>query len=658
MRFVLAVLLFFVVSFPICAQQDHWELQNKLKNATDNQQRLTVYENMFKHYELYNIDSALICTRQGLEEFTVDKFKPGIASMLNCLGAVYSVKGMLDAAEKANEESLRIYTDIDDKTGIAYANNALGVIDGRRGYYKKAIAHFMIALQIFKISNDSDKIAQTFIKLGAANELSGNLDKAIEYYQKGIAFVGNRRGGANLIFLNNNIASTYLRKKNSDSGSKYTKIALELSGDPSMAIARILPLNNLATLLASEGNTEAAVKYYYEAMDIADRYKRPDEQSNLLIDIASTIEKKNPLKALKLLQQALKITELSGQKKRHTEILEAIAVLHAKVGEYEKSYEVLVLRNRLYDSLQMEENENENAGLAALYEVNSLHSKIEQFEVEALHAKQKWNTIATTLIVLSLAFLMVVFLLVKTKRLNKSLANQKFLLKESNDIKDKLFSIIGHDLRGPVGTIAPALELCRHPETSKEERDYVLLLLEQSANTCSETLDNLLNWGKSMVAGHTISRTNLVVNDAIKNEIKLVNYSAEIKGIILNNNITDKVMVYADINQLRFIIRNLLSNAVKFTPEKGRVELDAKMAKDGTTIIFSIKDNGVGMTDEQKLTIFETYGLSKPGTNNEKGIGIGLKLCKEFVVAAGGNIWVESQLTKGSTFYFTLNACK
>ena len=82
------------------------------------------------------------------------------------------------------------------------------------------------------------------------------------------------------------------------------------------------------------------------------------------------------------------------------------------------------------------------------------------------------------------------------------------------------------------------------------------------------------------------------------------------------------------------------------------------MAKDGTTIIFSIKDNGVGMTDEQKLTIFETYGLSKPGTNNEKGIGIGLKLCKEFVVAAGGNIWVESQLTKGSTFYFTLNACK
>ena len=124
------------------------------------------------------------------------------------------------------------------------------------------------------------------------------------------------------------------------------------------------------------------------------------------------------------------------------------------------------------------------------------------------------------------------------------------------------------------------------------------------------------------------------------------------KQITLQNNIADDVKIFADEEQFKFVVRNLLSNAIKYTYYGGTIEMNAEQRSD--EIVFSIKDNGVGMTKAQQEHIFQPFITSLEGTNQEKGNGIGLMLCKEFISKNGGRIWVESEKDKGSTFYFSL----
>jgi signal transduction histidine kinase len=185
----------------------------------------------------------------------------------------------------------------------------------------------------------------------------------------------------------------------------------------------------------------------------------------------------------------------------------------------------------------------------------------------------------------------------------------------------------------------------------------LLGLLEKNAIASFETLQNLLSWGKSQIKGVTLAQTVFDANGAAGSERRLISNAAEDKAIQITNNMPDGVMVYADMNHYKFIMRNLLSNAVKYTKNGGTIEISAKPDNKGF-VVFSVADNGVGMAADVCKNIFNSFGKSVPGTENEHGNGIGLKLCQEFVEQNGGRIWVESEQGKGSTFFFSLKEGK
>ncbi|HAM97434.1 MAG TPA: hypothetical protein DCQ26_02380 [Marinilabiliales bacterium] len=237
----------------------------------------------------------------------------------------------------------------------------------------------------------------------------------------------------------------------------------------------------------------------------------------------------------------------------------------------------------------------------------------------------------------------------------EKLAEQKAELEKINADKDKMFSIIAHDLRSPMGNFKSMLEsLTAAPEFYDEQkRQRILLALTETAKNTFDLLENLLNWSRTKMNLMTYEPTIFVINDVINEILKLSKPIANKKSITILIKTEPNTTVYADVNMVKTVFRNLLMNAIKFTNEFGTVEIFSQYKEE--YIEFAIKDSGVGIYPELLKNLFNNQIIqSSVGTHNEKGSGLGLMLCKEFVEKNGGTIHVESVPSVGSIFYFTL----
>jgi signal transduction histidine kinase len=237
-----------------------------------------------------------------------------------------------------------------------------------------------------------------------------------------------------------------------------------------------------------------------------------------------------------------------------------------------------------------------------------------------------------------------------------ALKNREIELTDLNATKDKFFSIISHDLRGPIGALKNLLDMMAsdYDSFTKEEAVEFLTLMKDSTVNLFALLENLLIWSRSQRGLDEIHLENVDLFNIVKGIISVLKLGAEGKSIELISTIEPETFVFADANQITTIIRNLISNAIKFTQNGGKIEVGIVKSSDDYSIIY-IKDNGVGMDEKIRDKLFRIdASITSVGTAGEKGTGLGLILCKEFVEKHGGKIWVESEEDKGSTFYFSL----
>jgi signal transduction histidine kinase len=235
--------------------------------------------------------------------------------------------------------------------------------------------------------------------------------------------------------------------------------------------------------------------------------------------------------------------------------------------------------------------------------------------------------------------------------LNKEQAQVEKYLKEVNSTKDKFFSIIAHDLKSPLNTIVGFLQLLNdHVDAfSIDELKNFAGSMNKSVKNLLGLLDNLLQWSRSQTGTIEYNPIEINVRELINDNIMLLAGHAQSKGVLIENNIEEQLFITADVNMLHVIFRNLLSNAVKFTRKGGTVNIAAEN-KD-SYVYITVKDNGVGISPEKIEKIFNLgSSYTSSGTAMEKGNGLGLLLCKEFVEKNNGNIQVQSQPGKGSVF--------
>ncbi|MGE5394129.1 MAG: PAS domain S-box protein [Candidatus Saccharibacteria bacterium] len=241
------------------------------------------------------------------------------------------------------------------------------------------------------------------------------------------------------------------------------------------------------------------------------------------------------------------------------------------------------------------------------------------------------------------------------KKVEKALKDSEARLLALNAAKDKFFSIIAHDLKGPFNSIIGFSDLLvdRIREEDYEEIEKYAIIIQNSSRRAMDLIMNLMEWSRSQTGRLDFKPENIDMVALIRTIAQLLNDSAQQKSISLFTEMPEKSIVFVDKAMMGTVLRNLISNAIKFTNAGGEIVISLNQIPQ--KIIVTVSDNGVGIKPEamNKLFVIE-QSYSTIGTNDEKGTGLGLILCKEFIEKHGGTIWAESELGKGSKFHFTI----
>lgn len=657
MKFKIALIFLLLYAPNIFSQVDVSSLKADLQRKNEIDDRIETYKEIFNYYQHSAPDSAARYANLGLQEFKAKKSKNGIASMTVLLAFMNALHGRMDMARQLHEEALAMFRETGNKRGMASALNGLGVLEGRGGNFRDATKHFMEALGNFESLHDTDGIVNTYMKIGVVNEKNNILDKALDYYNKALTLMGKKDvKGTDVIFLYNNIGIVYAKMGNLELALPYFQRALEGSNRPEKTGIRIQTLNNLGIVYEKYGDYKKALSYFDEALKITQDKNMPEDFARISVSRSLVIGKTNPAEAIKTLKDALKVIQELHIPSLAADIYDAMVEQYNNMGDHKEAFATMVILKHIEDSLESIEKAKEIMELQTVHELEKSNAKLALAEEKNGSDRLIRNIIIGVAIGFALLFVAVLLLYRRTNVLNRRLSKRENELLRTNDMKDKLFSIIGHDLRGPIGNVPVMLQMLDDSSTTAEERKYLIDSLVMHTRASAETLDKLLYWGQTQIKGIGMKQSIFAVGDAVQNNISLISVTADQKQISIINNIPGDIRIFADPAHFDFVVRNLLSNAVKFTHGGGRVTLNSDTRQKAGFVVFSVTDSGIGISRERQQEIFKPFASSTRGTANEKGTSIGLMLCKEFVTENGGEIWVTSEENKGSTFFFALRA--
>jgi signal transduction histidine kinase len=657
MKVLKIILLGLIISTQTSAQNQLPKLLTRLEKTGRDTNRVLTFNAIANYYKNINPDSAVHFARRGISLSGELNYTYGLAMLNLLLGELDMRQGKVTEAKSEFEISLDEFEKIRNEKGIAAVNNGFGVLAARQGDYNGATPHFLTALLIFAKLKDINGIVQSYIKLGTVNLQIGNLNKALDYYTKGIEQAKNLPVSNTIGTLLNDIALVYIKKNDYPGALKYLKDGLKKITDPQLTDVRVLLLINAGGVYQKLGNIKTAFQYENEALLVVRRMHLRELEANTLVTLASLLQKEKPDTSAVLLHQAMFIVKEINQNYLMLDVYQGMVDLLKQQGNYKEAEQTLEKRNVLQDSLFTLQKAKDIADLQSSYELANSALKMQQLKLNNQQIKYNRNIILAVAIGIFILFIVVLFFYQRTRKLNTELvkrknilSQQKETLDQQNNFKDKIFSIIGHDLRSPIATIVNLMEVAEENDLSAEEFHELVPQLKAQSNATLDILDKLLIWGRSQLKGTRYNRSIFNAKGLITKNAALYKNAALQKMITLTDCSPDELLIYADSTQVDFIIRNLLANAIKYTHAEGAIEIAAIVNQPAAFNAIVIKDNGIGIAKESQRLIFERENLSIEGTAKEQGNSIGLMLCKEFVEENNGRIELESELGRGSRF--------
>ncbi len=568
----------------------------------------------------------------------------------------------LDFATKAKEMAAKIRY----AQGLGNALNNMGWAYYRKGDYSKG---FDFALQALRINDSLQFLAQLAISyrnVGAIYNSQAKYRESMDYFhkEKNIHIQLNNKLGLGRSL--NNIAFSAHRGKMKDSAIIFGQAALEHNSKLGDQYLIAFSLRTLGDVYFDDGAIDRSIDYFLSSLVAARAAK-----SNFIIETSlyrlgkAYQQKKQWQESIAYLQEAIEVSKTLGAKGEQATIQKLLAYSYAQIGDYKKAYESQATHIALNDTLFEERSRARFAQMQVAFETEKKQAEINLLkkEDEAQKEKIRDQRLYTFLLLVVVGLVMALWLVSwrrnKFKQVaNKQLRLQKAALEQASYQKDKIFSILSHDLRMPIASLSGVLQLVEKQSLSEEAFSRIKHALSKQITSLNTTLDNLLLWSRNQMEGVTdVQASECVLYEIIENNRQLLASVANQKKIVIHNEVSALAKAYADIHHIDIIVRNLLLNALKFTEEGGTITIQSR--DEDNQVTLDIVDTGVGMTEEQigKLFKVNTH-FTTTGTKNEKGAGLGLLLCKEFVEANQGTLSVKSEPGNGSQFSVTLPKSK
>lgn len=616
-------------------------LTKKLQQTTDPNERVEVLNDLVKVVASKDPQAAIGYGKQALELAESGKDQKLLADAYHNLGAAYQLSGDYKAAADHNYRAVQIRETIGDSLGLCTSYNNIGNINNYLASYDKALTFYLKSLNIAKKIRNKEAISRALNNIGYAYQVQEKVEKAIDYYEQ----------------------------------------ALPIKEEIGDKVGYTVSLINLGDLYMKAGELKKATDYLQKGLATA---QETDHQLNMgyaYRGLAEAFQQSENL--AKAADYALLSLEISEKQQSYFEIKQSLDVLNGiylQAGNLSKAHEYLTLSSAYKDSIHNENARQQIEDLQVRYE--SEKKEKENLKLAADRDLQLTRLNSQTRITyligaLLLTFAILTFVLFRGKRqlrrLSASLVRkneeistsaevlrqqavqlqeQKEQLEKSNSIKDKLFSIIAHDLRSPMVNLKGLLPLLRKGAVPEERKDMFLDMIEENQQSTLWLMDNLFQWARAQMDGEGASPVAVNLSQLAGENIKLLQAQAAGKAIRLESTIGEDAVVYADLEMTKLVLRNLISNAIKFCKQGDSVVVSAARAEG--FIVTSVTDTGIGIPENVRGRLFDGSNFTSKGTANEKGSGLGLQLCKDFVERNGGLIWVDSQPGKGSSFQFKL----
>lgn len=672
---IVACLVFFI-GFTQTREQDSLTIQLAFQKSDTTK----IETSLLLIKELYNndeYDKALKYISQTEKLSQNLNYKNGIAEITYYKALIYAFKDDYINSRDNYLKAKELFIQLQDTLHIAKVNNSIALNEIKRGNYNTGLQYSLLALKEFEKRNLKQELLTAYKCLARAYFQINNQSKATEYYSKALEIEKQSNNNKGSIEVLEKLASLYaLQKEHRKSIDYYEQILKQIPSENDSLRGEILP---------KLGGEYLQFNEYDKALEHLVKGLRLNRSLNNSHGILVSL---NNLGALNLHRKHLKYAEIQlyeakdianaiDDKQEQLKNYGLLKSLDSTNKRFDRAFiwqkEYYQLQNELEQAEIKPQTEEEtpqiinNLGISS--KVNKEVSKNEQEPVKTQKEFDRLRLIFYGLlgaIAILSTFLILIYLkrnsrLKYTRELeeknerieiqNEAILEQTKHLEDINKVKDRLFSIVSHDLKDSLTSIKGFIDLLKDGSLTHEEFKSLIPELSDNANNASLLLFNLLNWSKSQMQSLESNPTLFDLQEVFTDKINLLEQSMEKKGIILRDK-TLRDFVYADRSMVEIIIQNILTNSIKFSKEGDTITI-ANQISNGKSII-SISDTGVGISKENQQKLFKSSSFTTIGTKNEKGTGLGLTICKELVELNHGRIWVESDLNIGTTFYVEL----
>ena len=568
-------------------------------------------------------------------------------------------------------EFLQIALEVSENAGleefVGSANNRLGLMYNLLGRYDKSIEHLNEAQAYFESIEDSIGYAMVISNLALTYYNLGEYDKSLVLNRQAIDIRTKFGVKGGIATGYNNMANIYVMRGDSlEMAAEYYRKAHEILFEIGNLADAGVALKNLGDITIEMGDSVAAVQYYFEGLKLVEESGVTLYMPQFMVSLASIhLNKGEYQEALEVLQIGLEYAHENKQFRETMELYKVLAEIHESMGDYEQALAAERSHKAWSDSVFSIDKINTIANLENTALLQKKELELEQ-QQKSSQLQRRLNIYITSALVFALGLLITVFLASRRfAQTNVILAKQKLelqnktkRLEEMDADKNRLFGVISHDLRGPVANLGGMLELLGQEDLTQEEFSELSKTLHTHFGHLSSSLDNLLSWSALRMRGAQPQAVQFVLKEAADEVIDLLSLPARTKGIEVVNTIDSDQTAYGDIEQVKIVLRNLISNAIKFTAPGGQVLVSSTAGGDNSVQI-SVKDTGVGIPYELQERILKSgEEVTTYGTKGEKGTGLGLGLCRDYVEMNHGKFWFNSRQGQGSTFNFSLPSTK
>ncbi len=607
------------------------------------------------------------------------RYKQGESFGLNMLGKYHYSKGNYSRSLNYFQEAMAIAKEIGNPDLQIKILNNIGKYFETHGLFKEALEKYLSGYDLIDSTKNKVIKATTYNHLGNIYDETGDYEQSLRFHKKALNLRKEINYVEGMAKSDKNIGEVFQKSNQLDSAEYYYQRSYNTCKAINYKKGKIKSLFLLGEIYHQTNRLNEAENAYLASVEESESIGYQKGNMKIYLNLGRLQkETGNPRKAEYYLKKGIESAREDTLNSMLEPLYREIAQVQTDLHNYQKSNEYLLkyVATKEY-MLNHEKNENvEQLRIAFETDLKEKENKILQQEntLMALNMQRKNILILVTglILVMLILFTLMTYQRVKSKELanleletlnshitqkNDQLAHLNKELDLSNNEKDKFFSIIAHELRNPLWWFKNLSETLstrfNNGETDRVKMQKGLNSLNESAKTAFHLIDNLLQWSKSQLGRLTYQPKTFRMNELVRKTFNLFQPELESKNIRTRIDIQEDSMVYVDHEQINTVLRNLISNAIKYTPENGTIAVFSE--KKDQFLRLCIQDNGIGISPGNQKKLFDPkIEYTTLGLYQEKGSGLGLLLCKDFVEMNGGNIRMESEEGKGTRFYFSV----